>query len=133
MTNSYNYNGPKGNTSSIPYQEGQASSYYNKYFDRYQNQEINFKPGEVDAMIGYFLKRGFEEISAVNISIILIKQATIDNIPAFQLIDTLKGLDNVQLSNVVAAILNKNRTTSSKIGFRKQRSFELFDERNIIV
>ena len=133
MPNTYQNNNAYGKTSSLPYNDGQANSYFNKYFDRYQNQEINFKPSEVDAMIAYFLKRGFEEIAAVNVCIILLKQAAIDDIPGFQLIDTLKGLDNVQLSTVVAAILNNSRTSSSKVGFRRQQDIELFDERSIIV
>ena len=101
-------------------------------FNRQFGNDINYKPNEVDAVIGYFLKRGFERTAAVNTAGVILEQAAIDKIPAFELIDTLKGLNDVQLSNVVAQILNINRPKSSKIGYRISPATELFDQRNII-
>jgi hypothetical protein len=103
-----------------------------RLFNRQFGNEINYNPNEVDAVIGYFLKRGFEETAAVNTAGVILEQAALDDIPAFQLIDTLKGLTDVQLSNVVAQILNINRSKSSKIGYRIPAKTELFDQRNII-
>lgn len=101
-------------------------------FNRQFGNSINYNPSEVDAVIGYFLKRGFERTAAINTAGVLLEQAAIDKIPAFELIDTLKGLSDVQLSNVVAQILNINRPKSSKIGYRISPTTELFDQRNII-
>jgi hypothetical protein len=104
-----------------------------KFFDNYYNRQISYNANEVDAVISYFLKRGFDQIAAVNTASILLQQAELDNITVFQLIDTLKGVTDVQLSNVVAQILNLNRSKTSTIGYRIPEVKLLFDQRNILV
>lgn len=104
-----------------------------KLFNRQFENEISYKTSEVDAVIGYFLKRGFEQTAAVNTAVVILEQAAVDKLPAFQIIDTLKGLTDVQLSNVVAQILNINRPKTSRIGYRINPQTELFDQRNIIL
>ena len=104
----------------------------NNLFNRYLAREINFTPNDFDSVITYFLKRGFDEVGAINTSVILLQQADKDNLNVQQLIDTLAGLTNVQLSKLVATILNVNRSKSSKIGYRIPGNPDLFDERNIV-
>jgi len=104
-----------------------------KLFNRQFNEEIGYKAAEVDAVIGYFSKRGFDQTAAINTALVLLRQASIDKIPAFKLIDTLKGITDVQLNNIVAQILNLNRNKSSVLGYRIPPNTELFDQRNIIV
>lgn len=104
-----------------------------RFFDNFYNREISYNASEVDAVIGYFLKRGFDKIAAVNTAGVLLQQASKDQITVFQLIDTLKGVNDVQLSNIVAQILNYNRSKTSKIGYRSQSITQLFDQRNILV
>ena len=104
-----------------------------RFFDNFYNREISYNASEVDAVIGYFLKRGFDRIAAVNTASILLQQAEVDQITVFQLIDTLKGVNDVQLSNIVAQILNYNRGKSSKIGYRTANQRLLVEQRNIIV
>lgn len=104
-----------------------------KFFDNYYNKQIPYKASEVDAVIGYFLKRGFEKVAAVNTASILLQQASIDQLTVFQLIDTLKGVNDVQLSNIVAQILNLNRSKTSTVGFRVPEATQLFDQRQILV
>lgn len=104
-----------------------------KFFDNYYNKQIPYKASEVDAVIGYFLKRGFEKVAAVNTASILLQQASIDQLTVFQLIDTLKGVNDVQLSNIVAQILNLNRSKTSTVGFRVPEAIQLFDQRQIVV
>lgn len=104
-----------------------------QFFDNYYNQQIPYKASEVDAAIGYFLKRGFDKVAAVNTASILLQQASIDGLTVFQLIDTLKGINDVQLSNVVAQILNLNRSKTSTVGYRVPEAGQLFDQRQIIV
>lgn len=103
-----------------------------KFFDNYYNRQISYKQSEVDAVISYFLKRGFDKIAAVNTSSILLQQADIDGITVFKLIDTLKGVSDVQLSNIVAQILNSNRSKTSTVGYRVPEQKQLFDQRQII-
>lgn len=104
----------------------------NQLFNRYLNKNISYKPSDFDALVSYFLKRGFEQTSAINTSVILLEQASIDKLNVQQIIDTLSGLNEVQLSKVVATILNYNRPKSSKIGYKINPNPDLFEERNII-
>jgi len=104
-----------------------------RFFDNFYNREISYNASEVDAVIGYFLKRGFDRIAAINTASVLLQQAEVDQITVFQLIDTLKGVNDVQLSNIVAQILNYNRGKSSKIGYRTATQTLLVEQRNIIV
>ncbi len=103
-----------------------------RYFNNYYDTPINHTPSEVDAVIGHFRKRGFDEVAAINTATVLLQQADIDEVPVFQLIDTLKGATEVQLSNIVAQILNLNRSRTSRLGYKSSDLDELFDQRNII-
>mgnify|MGYP003644486785 CR=1 FL=1 len=84
-----------------------------EFFNNFYNLEISYNPGEVDAVIGYFLKRGFDKTAAINTASVLLQQAKIDDLNVQQLIDTLKGVTDVQLSLIVAQILNFNREKTS--------------------
>lgn len=105
------------------------------YFNSFYNTggSVSYTQNEVDAVVGYFLKRGFEKIAAINTGGVLLEQAKRDNVPVFKLLDTLQGINDVQLSNVVAQIINANRRKTSSIGYRKVSESQLFDQRNIIV
>jgi hypothetical protein len=119
--------------STLPSLSIDSSNNTAKLFNRQFNEEIGYKAAEVDAVIGYFSKRGFDQTAAINTALVLLRQASIDKIPAFKLIDTLKGITDVQLNNIVAQILNLNRNKSSVLGYRIPPNTELFDQRNIIV
>jgi hypothetical protein len=120
-------------TSSLPNEKKtDRANNTNKLLNRYYNQEIYYTPSEVDAVVGYFQKRGFDEVAAVNTAALILQQAGVDKIPAFELLDTLKGINDVQLSNVIAQILNLNRSSCSTIGYRITVP-DLTEQRNIIV
>lgn len=105
-----------------------------EFFNNFYNLDISYNASEVDAVIGYFLKRGFQQVSAVNTAGILLQQAKIDDLNVQELIDTLKGVTDVQLSLIVAQILNFNREKTSVLGFRDEsEQFELFDQRNVVI
>lgn len=99
----------------------------------YGSESVSFTQNEVDAVVGYFLKRGFDKVAAINTGGVLLEQAKRDSVPVFKLLDTLKGINDVQLSNIVAQIINANRRKTSSIGYRQQSENQLFDQRNIIV
>lgn len=103
------------------------------FFDRFYQSEVTFPVNQIDAVLGYFLKRGFEEVAAKSISILLLNQAKLDNVNVFQLVDTLKGLTTVQLSAVVTEILNTYRERTSTLGFKKQMEEATTESRNIRV
>ena len=103
------------------------------FFDRYYNAKIEYPANEVDAVFQYFTKRGFESESAASVTTVLMQQAKIDGVKIFKLLDTLEGLTEVQLSALVAEILNYNRTKTSTLGYRIQRNANPIEARNISV
>tara|TARA_B110000503_G_scaffold136194_1_gene218110 strand:- start:976 stop:1350 length:375 start_codon:yes stop_codon:yes gene_type:complete len=105
----------------------------NKMFNRFYKEDFFYKPSEVDAVIGYFLKRGFDKVAAINTASIVLQQSSKDKLPAFELLDTLKGVSDVQLNNIVAQILNLNRSSCSTVGYRVRTNNILYDQRNIII
>ena len=105
-----------------------------EYFNNFYSSQINFNPSELDAVIGYFLKRGFGQVSAINTASVLLQQAVIDELNVQELLDTLKGVTEVQLSLIVAQILNFNREKTSVLGFRDgSAQSQLFDQRNVVI
>src|SRR6056300_139447 len=96
-------------TSYVPEKNPDSSDKVKQFFDRYYQTSVNYNASEVDAVIAYFLKRGFDEIAAINTAVVLLQQAKLDQVNVYKLIDTLKGFNDVQLSNIVTQILNDNR------------------------
>lgn len=58
-------------------------------------------------------------------------QAKLEGVNVFKLLDTLKNLDNVQLSNVVTEVLNASREKISMLGFKVLTVDETVESRNI--
>ena len=103
------------------------------FFDRYFVEPISLPAGDVDAVIGFFEKRKFGKAAAVSVATILLQQAKLDNVDVFRLLDTLKGITDIQLSNVVTEILNVNRSKISTLGFKVESTQNQFEKRNIVV
>jgi hypothetical protein len=121
-------------TSSLPAEKYTSSDQYVKeFFDRYYTKTLEFPANEVDAVIAFFTKRGFEEASANSVATTLMQQAKIDGVKVFKLLDTLNGLEDVQLSGLVTEILNYSRTKTSTLGFRIDNTTNYIEARNIAV
>ena len=88
------------------------------FFETYGNTQLEFAANEVSAAIGFFKSRGFDDDASILTAQVLLKQAKIDSIPVFKLIDTLKTFNGVQISAVVAEILNNNRNPTSVLGYK---------------
>jgi hypothetical protein len=101
------------------------------FFDNYYRHKVSFPAAQVDAVVGYFLKRGFQNDAAKSTAIVLLNQSIIDNVNVFELLDTLKGLTDSQLSQVVTEILNVYRDKSSTLGYKIATVDETFESRNI--
>lgn len=101
------------------------------FFDNFFKNQITFPSNQIDAVVGYFLKRGFDIDAARSTGIVLLNQARIDNVNVFQLIDSLKGVTDVQLSAVVAQVLNSSREKTSSIGYKILTVEETIESRNI--
>ena len=88
------------------------------YFERYGEQPLEFPATDVAATISFFESAGFEKDAALVTSMTVLRQAKLDNTPIFQLLDTLKSFQTIQLSQLVGEILNNNRVSTSTLGFR---------------
>jgi len=102
------------------------------FFDEFYSKELSFPTNQVDAVIGFFENRNFDKTAAIAVSTVLLKQAKIDNVNVFKLLDTLKGLEAVQLSAVVTEVLNYSRARTSTLGFKRTESSNKTEKRNIV-
>ena len=101
-------------------------------FDRYFTKQISYTSNEVDSVVGFFKSRGFDNLASVSIATVLLQQSKIDNINVFNLLDTLKGVDKISLSNLVTAVLNANRSKISKLGYKTNKPETNIESRNIV-
>ena len=90
------------------------------FFDSYGQTPLQFPSNDVDATVSFFLKRGFEREAANVTALSLLKQAKIDGINIFSILDTLETFNAVQISALVAEILNNNRVPTSTLGYRSE-------------
>ena len=102
------------------------------FFDKYFQHQITFPSNQIDAVVGYFLKRGFQDQAARSTAIVLLNQAAVDNINVQQLLDSLKGVNDAQLSQLVTEVLNIYREKSSVLGFKLAKLEETLESRNIL-
>lgn len=101
------------------------------FFNKYYTEQVTFPTNEIDAVVGFFLKRGFGDQAARSTGIILLNQAKIDNVSPFELVDSLKQLSDLRLNEVVTAVLNSYRDKSSALGFKMASSTGSIEARNI--
>lgn len=87
-----------------------------KVFDTYAQAPLNIDATTYDAMTGFFTTRGFGEEAARSMAYIIIKQAKLDGFNPFKLIETMKGLSDIQISDLITEILNYNRFKTSSLG-----------------
>jgi hypothetical protein len=102
------------------------------FFNQYYNVELSYPSNEVDAVVTFFTRRGFTKTAATSVSTALLQQAKLENVPVFEVLDTLKGLDDVQISGVVAEVINANRPKTSAVGSTNNNKIQSLDNRNIL-
>jgi hypothetical protein len=103
-----------------------------RYFNTYYQKQLAYPSNEVDAVIGFLEAKGFDKSAAQSTGAILMQQAKLDNVRVFELLDTLKGLEKLQLSFAVATIINFNRQKISTLGFRVTDTTTPLEARNIM-
>lgn len=119
-------------STSLPIPAKQDSAAGTKlFFDRYGQQPLEFSANEVTAAIAFFQSRGFDDDAATLTAQVLLKQAKVDNVPVFKIIDTLKTFNGVQISAIVAEILNNNRSATSTLGYKTEIIEKQNQTRNI--
>lgn len=89
-------------------------------FDNYYSAPLELHADTLVAMKGFFTSRGFADSAAESIAVIIMKQAKQDGYNPMQILDTLKGLDGVEISALVSEILNYNRIKTSFLGYAMQ-------------
>lgn len=109
-----------------------SQSQTKKIFNTFYAKQLAYPSNEVDAVIGFLESKGFDKSAAQSTGAVLMQQAKIDNVKVFELLDTLKGLDKLQLSYTVASILNFNRQKISTLGFRVESTSTPLEARNIM-
>jgi hypothetical protein len=102
------------------------------FFDAYFTEEITFPSNQIDAVLGFFLKRGFDLQASRSVSIVLLNQARIDNVNVFEVLDKLKSYNNVQLNKIITEVLNFYRTKTSVLGYKVLSVKDSFESRNIL-
>ena len=122
-------------SSNLPKTQNQndSSAEVKQFFDKFYVHKVSFPADQIDAVVGFFLKNGFDIESAKSTAIVLLNQSRIDNINVFQLVDTLETLTDVQLSQVVAKVINSYREKSSLLGYRIAPIVDKYESRNILV
>ena len=88
------------------------------FFDSYGKEPLEFSAADVNAATVFFQKFGFDEDASLVTATTLLKQAKLEGLPLFELLDGLKDLETLQISALVSEILNNNRVPTSTLGFK---------------
>lgn len=102
-------------------------------FDKYYQKEVTYPSNKIDAVVGFFLKRGFDDQASRSSAIVLLNQSKVDQVDVFELIDKLKGLTDAQLSQILTDVINANRDKTSSLGFKLIDEGITIESRNIRV
>jgi hypothetical protein len=117
----------------IPIQKTPSSSDQTvEIFNNYYKLPVRINNNELIAMTGFLESKGFEPVSAESTAITILTQSSVEGYSAMQVMDTLKGLSSVDISGVVAEILNFNRLKTSLLGVKQDFSPSYTVARNVI-
>ena len=88
------------------------------FFDSYGQSPLEFNANDVNVTLAFFESKGFGPEASRVLSATLLKQAKLDETPIGKILDSLRGTDQLALSQLVGEILNNNRASISTLGFR---------------
>ena len=88
------------------------------YFDTYGIVPLEFNAVDVDYVTSFFKKKGFGDEAADACATVILKQAKVDSMPVFKVLESLGSFNTLELSTLVTEVLNNNRVPTSTIGFR---------------
>lgn len=104
----------------IPQSQAQSSTNETvKYFNTFYQVPTELNNTSLIAAKAFFESKGFGSEAAESVAIIILAQAKRDNLNPFTILDTLTGIDQVELSALVGEILNYNRFKTSGLGITK--------------
>lgn len=119
------------NYSNLPITQSQLEKTV-QAFSSYYSAPIELNASAYAAMVGFFTDRGFDKSAAESITTIVMTQAKRDDYNPMQILDTLRGLDSVEISGIVAEILNYNRYKTSSLGTARPFQTNPEIQRNIM-
>jgi hypothetical protein len=93
-----------------------SSDATNKAFTQYNDIPVELDQNVLVAMKGMLENRGFGEDAAESISITIMIQARRDNYNPLTILDSMKKLNENDLSQIIAEVLNFNRFKTSVLG-----------------
>jgi hypothetical protein len=99
-----------------PATQGSSSDLSNRRLTTYNDIDVQLDNETLTAMKGLLSSNGFSEESAENISITIMMQAKRDNFNPMNVLDTMRVLGTIELSQFVSEILNFNRYKTSVLG-----------------
>lgn len=102
-------------------------------FNEYYEEPIELNATEYGVMVGFFTNKGFDKSAAETIAVVVMTQARKDGYSAMKILDTLKGLSSVELTALLAEILNFNRLSTSNIGIAQEIRTNQEIDRNVII
>lgn len=115
-----------------PKEQDNLSKTMDKLTTQTYQENFQFNTGEYDAVIAFFVKRGFKRASAESTAYVIMAQAKIDQIKPQEILDQLTYASPAQLSELITVILNANRYKSSRLGIRKTLNTAGTVSRNIL-
>ena len=86
------------------------------------DDRLEFNASEYDAVVGFFEGKDYDRQAAESLAYIILRQAKIDNVPVFEILQSLSKVAPVTLSQLVTEILNSNRYKTSVLGLRNERT-----------
>jgi hypothetical protein len=101
------------------------------YLNNFGQQGEEYPSNDVDATIGFLINKGFAAEAATVTGMVLLQQAKKDGFSVFKLLETLGSLEQLELTGLVAEILNQNRSQTSRLGFRTVITANQLKLRNI--
>ena len=84
-----------------------------------ESLKVDLNPTVLGAMKGFFQNRGFDDIASESIAVTIMMQAKHDGYNPLQILDSMKGLTDADISALIAEVLNYNRYKSSSLGFAR--------------
>tara|TARA_B100001778_G_scaffold237717_1_gene198327 strand:+ start:622 stop:1032 length:411 start_codon:yes stop_codon:yes gene_type:complete len=135
MTDQYNPSSSKNITTNLPIEPLQSLDNSKKtlrIFGDYFDKSVTVDSAEYDAMIAFFTGKDYDQQSAETISYVIARQAKIDQVSGFSILDQLTNTDPQELTDIVAEILNLYRFKSSLIGKKTTNETPDVISRNII-
>jgi hypothetical protein len=102
-------------------------------FNQQSSIVTQLDPAVLTMMTGFLESRNFSQETAELISIAILKQAKQDGYNPMQILETIKGIKQTELSGIVAEILNYNRFKTSSLGVVSEVEPVNFVKRNIVV